>query len=76
MSDNVDLNQVTLTGKRTFHGMAVISASTSQIIKDVPSVQRLTERRKASDFVKKEKFQLFSTLEKAVIDYRICQCSL
>ena len=52
VADNVNHNEVTLTGKGTFHGMGVISASTFQMIKDVP-VQRLSERKKTSDFVKK-----------------------
>lgn len=51
---NFDHNQVTLTDKGTFHGMNVISTSTFQMIKDVP-VQRITDRRKASDVVKKGK---------------------
>ena len=54
VADNADHNQVTLTGKGTFHGMNIISTSTFQMIKDVP-VQRITDRRKASDVVKKGK---------------------
>lgn len=49
---NVDHNQVTLISKQTFHEMSVISASKFQMTKDVP-VERLTERRTNSDFVKK-----------------------
>ena len=50
VAGNIDQNQVIFTGKGTFHGMGVISASTFQMIKDV-TVQRLIERRKASDFI-------------------------
>ena len=67
VADNIDRNQVTLTGNGTFHGMGVISANTFQMIKDVP-VQRLTERRKTSDLLKKGEYQLWDTLEKAVMD--------
>ena len=50
VAGNIDQNQVIFTGKETFHGMGVMSASTFQMIKDV-TVQQLTERRKASDFI-------------------------
>ena len=49
VADNVDHNQVTLKGKGAFHEMGVISASTFQMIKDIP-VQSLTDKRKASEF--------------------------
>ena len=68
IADNVDHNQVTLTGKGAFHGMGFISTGTFQIIKDVP-VQCLTKRRKASDFIKKKEFQMCNTLDKAEMDY-------
>ena len=67
VADNVDHNQVNYTGKGIFHGMGVISATTFQMIKGVP-VQGLTERRQASDFVKKGEYQLCNTLEKTVTD--------
>ena len=53
VAGNIDQNQVICTGKGTFHGMGVISASTFQMIKDV-AVQHLTERRKAGDFIKEK----------------------
>ena len=64
VADNIYHNHVTLTGKGTFHGISVILTSTFQMIKDIP-VPRLTERRKANDFVKKREFQLYRTQEKA-----------
>ena len=64
VADNVDHNKVTLTGKGIFHGMGVISASTFQMIKDVP-VQRLSERRKTSDFVKKRGIPIVQYPEKS-----------
>ena len=51
-ADNTDHNQVTLTGKGTFHGMGIISPSTFKMTNDVP-VECLMERRKTGDFVKK-----------------------
>ena len=57
VADNVDNNQVTLKGKGAFHEMGVISASTFQMIKDIP-VQSLTDKRKASEFVKKRGIQI------------------
>ena len=50
VAENVGNNLVTPTDKGTFVEMGVISSNTFQMIKGVP-VQRLTEGRKASDFV-------------------------
>ena len=47
--------------------MGFISANTLQMLKDVP-MQRLTERRKAGDFVRKREYILCNILEKAVMD--------
>ena len=51
VADNVDHNQVRLTGKVTFHGMGVISISTSSTVRNTP-VKRIEERAKASSIVK------------------------
>ena len=67
VADNVDHNHVTLTSKGTCHEMFLISVSPLQMVKDV-LVQCLTERRIASDFVKKGEYQLCNTLEKAIMD--------
>ena len=52
VADNVDHNLVTLTGKGTFHGMGVISISSTNT-SNATAIKRLKERRKAEDFVRK-----------------------
>ena len=51
VADNVDHNLVTLTGKGTFHGMGVISISSTNT-SNATVIKRLKERRKAEDFVR------------------------
>ena len=51
VADNVDHNLVTITGRGTFHGMGVISASAMANIKML-TIKRLTVRKKAADFAK------------------------
>ena len=43
VAGNVDHNQITLTGKGTFHGMGVISINSSSLVNDIP-VKRIEER--------------------------------
>ena len=47
---NVDHNIVTLTGQGTFHGMGMISIKSS-VNATAPSVPRIKQRRKTSDFI-------------------------
>ena len=48
---NVNHNLVTLTGKRTFHGMGIIAVSNLANVK-ISTVKRLKYRLKAADFAK------------------------
>ena len=51
VADNVDHNIATLTGKGTFHGMGVISCSTSLVTNLTQKIKRLKERKWTSTFV-------------------------
>ena len=51
VADNVDHNIATLTGKGTFHGMGVISCSTSLVTNLTQKIKRLKERKRTSTFV-------------------------
>ena len=51
VADNADHNIATLTGKVTFHGMGVISCSTSLVTNLTQKIKRLKERKWTSTFV-------------------------
>ena len=60
-ADNVDHNNITLTGKGTFHGMGVISMSNIPVVTAM-SIPRLKQRKKTADVVEKRGIELVNYL--------------